>query len=201
MDPRTSRYYTYIRPVFTNPKVRSYSPIIFSIFTMMLFGFFAIRPTIGTIIGLQKGIEEQKQILATLETKSDNLVLGNTNLQNIDEETRQKIDRLLPTYTDAPSLISALTTLAEQVDASISGLQVEAVELVGPPTGFVAKEQLQELTFTFNISGNYLNFREALRAMTEFNRLLNINSIIISRTPDGIQVMSINAKAFFFKAI
>ena len=124
-----SRYYTYIKPVIENKFVKSSAPYIFSLLTMTVFILFAIRPTISTILNLQKNIENHRQVLEALEKKENNLTAGRNNLQNLGLEKRQKVNSSLPENADITSLISSLRNSSGR-EASVSALQIQPVVLL-----------------------------------------------------------------------
>jgi len=199
LNPKYNRYYTYIRPLVRNKAVQTYSPFVFSIVTVMVLAFFAIRPTVGTIIGLQKSITEQTQIRDTLNTKSANLSEGKRNYQELSPEVQEKLALLLPDQTSLPDLINDLSSLTNNLEASISGLQVQPVEIIGLPNTPIKDAKLTEISFTYNVVGGYRTFNEILRRIQFSNRLIALDSVNITRATDESLVMSINAKSYFLK--
>lgn len=197
MNPKNSPYYTYIKPIIRNQYVRNYSGFAFGIITIMIFAFFAIRPTISVIIGLQKSIAEQKTILESLNQKSQTLEEARANLNNLDPKTVAKIDSLLPTNINLTPLIEYLNNLANQSNASISALQFQPVGITGSPTnGTLAT---QDIDLTFNLQGTYAQFQYIIQNLNRGPRLLDIQSIGVSRSNDNVLILSVNAKAYFLK--
>lgn len=197
MNPRFSRYYTYIKPILRNTTVKTYSPIVFSIVTMFIFGLFAVKPTISTIISLQKSIQEQKQVLEKLTTKAENLSLGKSNYQNIDPATKIALNNLLPDKTDLPTLIDDLASLSNGLEASVSGLQFQPVNLVGQPVKLKKDAKLQRVDFTYNLQGTYPQFNEFLNRLANSKRLISVQSVTITRSGETGLLMSLNANAYF----
>ncbi len=197
MNPQFTRYYTYIRPVFKNKTVRSYSSAAFSIVTIIIFAYFAIRPTVGTIIGLQKSIKEQSDVFDQLKSKAQNLSLGKSNFDQLDPIVKSRITSLVPNKTDLPSLLIDLSSLTNNLEASISGLQIQPVELVGLPAQLNPDSKLQEIDFTYNIQGGFSQLRELLNRLSLTNRLIAVQSINIGRSGDKGLIMTVNAKAYF----
>jgi hypothetical protein len=60
-SPKYSRYYTFIKPVIEHRFVRSFAPYIFSLLTVIIMMVFAIKPTISTILNLQKDLENNQK--------------------------------------------------------------------------------------------------------------------------------------------
>lgn len=199
MNPSYSRYFTFIRPVLRNRQVKTYSSLTFSLLAIILFSFFAIKPTVGTILSLQKSITEQQQVLQELNDKAQNLSLGKENLNKIDPSTLNKLNNLLPSKTDPTFLADALTSLALQNNASISGLQLQSVDLVGTPQKLNKSASIREIDFTLNVAGNYSNLVSLLSSLKSSPRLISVDSVNLNQVPDGPLVMSINAKAYFLQ--
>jgi len=78
---RYSRYFTYIKPLARLPIIKTYGPAIFSLLTMSVFIVFAIKPTIETILVLQKQLADSDKIVAQINEKTDNLSKGRENYQ------------------------------------------------------------------------------------------------------------------------
>ena len=68
-----SRYFTYVKPLIRLPIVRTYGATVFTIFIITIFIFFAIKPTIETILVLQKKLENSTEVLEKLQKKSKDL--------------------------------------------------------------------------------------------------------------------------------
>lgn len=193
-----SRYYTYIKPVIENKFVKSSAPYIFSLITVTVFILFAIRPTISTILNLQKNIENHRQVYGALEKKENDLTAGRNNLQNLGPEKRKKIDSALPENTDVTSLISSLRNSSGR-EASVSALQIQPVVLLDSkaksPT---APQSLGEVSFSYNIQGTYGQLLPTLYNLQRSPRLLNISSVVLS-SQEGATVLSVSGKAYFLK--
>src|SRR3990167_7353762 len=101
MKKRYNRYYTWIGPLLKKPQTRAYTFLILSIFTVAFFVFFAIRPTINTIIGLRKQIEDDQIVDTKLQDKINAL-----------SQIQAELDVLQP---DLPLIDTALPTKSEVV--------------------------------------------------------------------------------------
>lgn len=199
MNPQYSRYYNYIKPFIRNRAVRVYSSVIFSLISITIFGLFAIKPTLATIVSLQKSIEQQQQILDTLNTNSLNLAQGKKNYDNLDPQFVSKLDNLLPNSTSLPNLIDSLESLAQSHQASISGLQFQPTELIGTPMTLAKEASLKEIDFTINVQGSFSQLTNFLSALEKARRLITVSSVNFGKSEDGPLVLSINAKAYFLK--
>lgn len=199
MKPQFSRYYTYIRPIIKNRTVKTYSSLLFSLLMVTVFSLFAIKPTLTTIVSLQKSIDEQQKLLDQINEKGAALEEGQRNYDQINPDAKRTLLGLIPNSTSLPGLIFALSSLAESLDASMSGIQIQPVALDGQPSKLNKQASLQDINFTVSIQGNYSQLTDFLDSVYRVNRLINVQSTAISKQADGNLVMTINARAHYIK--
>lgn len=165
----------------------------------MVFAIFAIKPTIETIISLQKSIEEQSALLKTIKEKSTNLSLARTNYQNINPNIKIKLQTLFPNSPSLPTLIQILSNLAETEQASMSSLQFQPVDLQTDPTVLKKDATVTEIPFTVNMQGSYQQLINILNKVSKSPRLISIDQVNFTKPEDGDLVMSINGKVYYLK--
>ena len=199
MNPKKNRYFTYIRPIMRSKFARTYSSLIFSLITIAIFSYYAVRPTATTILSLQKSIDEQTSVLNTLKEKVNALVSGKQNYENIPLSVKSKLENMVPENPALPSLINSLTFAAQTSEASISGIQLQPVILAPINTEPSKTAQIQEVGFTFNTQGKFANLMKLLTTLKRLDRLISINSISFNQPADSSLGMSINGKAYYIK--
>lgn len=199
MNPKRSRYYTYIRPITKSKFVKTYSSLIFTLITVSIFSYYAIRPTVTTILSLQKSIAEQNQVLNTLKQKVNNLVAGKGNYDNIPHSVKAKLADLVPDNPALPGLINSLTYAAQISEATISGLQFQPVVLENQSTTLSKTPSLNQVDFSLNVQGSFTNLMKLLAAVKRTDRLVTITSINFAKPLDGNLLMSITGKAYYLK--
>lgn len=199
MNPKSSRYFTYIRPIMRSKFARTYSTLIFSLITIFIFSFYAIRPTVTTILSLQKSITEQQDILSKVKEKVSQLSQGKTNYEDIDPQVKVKLENLVPDNPALGQLINSLNYAASQAEASISGIQVQEVELTGKSLETVRNPALTPIEFTLNSQGTYTNLMRLLTTLKRSSRLVSITSINFVQPPDANLMMSIHGQAYYLK--
>ena len=199
MNPKQSRYFTYIRPVIKSKGVQEYGPLIFSLIMVSFFSIFALRPTLTTIAGLQKAIETQNQTYDQLVQKIETIKTAKNNYLALNPKAREQVEQLIPNDTALPTLIEELRGIAKQYDASIAGLQFEAMELDGKPEKLVKTPAQKELLFTMNLRGNYSSIVQFIDSLTKINRVISIDAISMRTATDGALSISVNGRAHYFK--
>lgn len=197
-NAKYSRYYVYIKPVIGNKYVKSATPYIFSLLAIIIFVIFAIRPTILTIISLQKSIQDNQQTLDALEKKSRDLTDGKRNLENLDPNIKTLINTRLPDVVAVTTLINNLQITASKT-ASISALQVQPVTIYTNDSNLNPKQSLGEILFSLNAQGSYTSLLQTLDSIAKSSRLINITSVLLSKSAEGTIVLSISGKAYYLK--
>ncbi len=199
MEPKFSRYYTYIKPVVKNKYVRTYSSFVFSLITISFFTYFALKPTISTIISLQKSINEQQDIYNKITQKRRDLETARNNYLKIPPEVKDRIFKLLPNSTSVPPLVDDLNTVAILNQATLSAIQVDETELVGEPEQITKDNTLKELNVSITATGTYSQLMGILKSLSSSNRLVKLDSVVMNKPLDGPLVMILKTKSYFYK--
>lgn len=193
-----SRYFIYIKPVAKLPIVKNYGPTIFTLFAITIFIFFAIKPTVETILVLQKKIDDSNQVLEKATQKVNNLSLSRKNYDSLGQNITQKISAAIPDTVSLRSLIQNLEQSAKAREASISALQIQPLIIntkVDQKLG-----SLSEISFTFNVEGSYANLIEVLQDLKRSSRLISIENLSLSKVAEGEGlIMSLSGKAYYIK--
>lgn len=194
---RTSRYFTYIQPVLRMPIVKTYGSLIFTIITMIIFILFAIKPTIETIVLLQKDQENQTEILSKLKQKITDLNQGRDNYDRIPPETKDKIETLVPKTPNLSGVISILEQSAQSSGASISAIQFQPLT-IEKPSESVIDSKLEEILFTFNVEGSYESLKGVLGSLNSSSRLISITNLVFNKQ-EGSLIMAVTGKSYYLK--
>ncbi|OGE29507.1 hypothetical protein A2867_00880 [Candidatus Daviesbacteria bacterium RIFCSPHIGHO2_01_FULL_40_11] len=193
-----SRYFTYIKPVIKSPIIKNYGPAIFSLLTMSILIFFAIRPTVETILVLQKKLADSNEVLQKATQKAENLSLGKKNYDNLDQNIKEKISAAIPDTVSLKSLVQTLEQTAKIHEASVSALQIQP--LVVDTKVDERMGTLSEIAFTFNTEGDYTNLIALLQDLKTSSRLISIENLSISKVIDSqTLIMSLSGKAYYLK--
>lgn len=199
MNPKKSRYFTYIRPIIKSKFAKTYSSLIFSLITISIFSYYAIRPTVTTILSLQKSIDEQTTVLNSLKEKVDNLVKGKRNYENIPPSVKTKLTNLVPDNQALPTLINSLTYAANDAEASISGIQIQPVQLESKNSLLSKTAEIKQVDFTFNAQSSFANLMKLLTNLKRNDRLVTITAVSFIQPLEGNLVMSITGKTHYIK--
>lgn len=194
-----SRYFTYIKPFTKLPVVRNYGSTIFTLFTITILTFFAIKPTIETILVLQKKLADSDAVLQKITQKANNLSLGKKNYDNLDQNIKDAISTAIPDSVTIKSVTQTLEQTAKFHEASISALQFQPIVIDVKSEDKVGL--ISEIPFTFNTEGTYQNLIALLQDLKTSSRLVSVDSVSISKIVDGgaTLIMSLSGKAYYLK--
>ena len=192
------RYYTYIEPVLKSPIIKTYGYAIFTIVMTIVFIIFAIKPTLETILVLQKKLTSQQEIVSKLDEVIESLQTAQDNYRKIDDNILLKVNVAVPDNPDLTNLIRSLENTTAQTEASISALQFQPVVIDqnNPKENYT----LQELAFTFNVEGSYDNLKLILQNLKSNIRLVTIDNLSFNKVQGGkTLLMSVTGKAYYLK--
>src|SRR3989344_6331473 len=193
-----SRYFTYIKPITHSPIVRTYGSTIFTLIIITVFIFFAIKPTVETIIVLQKKLEDSNAVLKKVNQKVNDLSQGKTNYEKLPTFAKSQIETAIPDTARLKSVIQSLEQTAKSHDASISALQIQPLVLITKSQNQLGT--LSEIAFTFNIEGSYQQLASILQDLKSSARIISIDNLAIFKLPEGsVLIMSITGKAYYIK--
>lgn len=193
-----SRYFTYIKPISKLPIVKTYGSTIFTLFIITIFIFFAIKPTVETILILQKKLSDTSQVLEKVNKKANDLSQGKENYDKLDPQIRTKIIQNIPNNIELRSITQTLEQTALTHQASVSALQIQPIVIEPKVSNIVGS--LTEIDFTFNIEGDYKNLIAALQDLSASSRLISVDSLSLSKVSVGSElIMSITGKAYYLK--
>lgn len=189
------RYFLSVKAFYQKKQARVYTGIVLSILTMAFFGFFAIRPTLVTISGLLKEIQDKKEVVNQMDQKINNLTKAQTNYNQIKEKL-YLVDQSLPQDPGLSVLIKQLEALARLSSVNFESVRFEKTNLQGE----TEKKENQEVTFSLVLSGNYQNLKNFLNSLDTLRRIILVESFAFrSTTEEEIQILtlSVNAKAYY----
>lgn len=193
-----SKYFTYVKPAMRLPIVKTYGSTIFTLLVMIIFILYAIKPTVETILVLQKKLEDSRQVLEKVNQKANNLSQGKSNYEKLDSNVKARLTTAIPDTVGLKLLIQTLEQKALTHQASISALQIQPLVLETKSDNKVGS--LAEVLFTFNVEGSYKNLISLLNDLKSSTRLISIDSLALSKLSEGAGlIMSITGKAYYLK--
>lgn len=205
------KYLFQIMQLYRNrADVRAFLEILLSLFTVAIFGVFAIKPTVVTIGGLITEIRSKTQISQQLDQKIQALAAA----QQIYEQEKAKIALLETAIPTSPALedyVKQAELLAIDHQVSIEIVSVKNVPLIGeavlsettvvpeseedtvepfPPNG-------QAIEATLAVSGAYQDLLAYLKDIEEARRASLMDSVSfnsVATTADEVLIMTMQKR-------
>lgn len=207
-------------PLFKDPAVQAYTMISLSLFTIAFFGFLAIRPTLKTIVVLNRQIEDKAAINQKLDDKINTLIKAQEEYQKL-QPLLPTIYTLLPDAPDFPLLVRKLELLTENKEATLSGIQFSPIILYGnapqpvpaqveqpakqeattaqpSPAVTIREVPLTPISFTLSYGGTYQNLVSLLERLTTFDRLITIETIRLQKDQQVKITVGVSTNAYYY---
>lgn len=196
---RFSRYYTTLEPILARPLVRAYSVLVLSFFALAFFGYFAIKPTLITIVTLRRQIRDARFVDQKLQEKINALSVASTNYEMIKPDL-DLVMAALPQEVRFAQAIKTIERIATESGVIISGLNFQTANLSSPPTTGTTKESKETaIGFNLTIGGNYLNLSDFLKRLTFHERLFTVERMELSnKKEEGLRFV-LTGQTYFFQ--
>lgn len=196
---RYRRYYQSLEPILGKAKSQNYTAVVFSFLAVSLFGWYAIRPTIQTIIMLRREIQDKTEISRKMEDKIGALIEAQAAYSQA-EKFLPAVSEAMPGSPEGIPLIIQLRTLADSAGVAFKAVQMPALPLLGTQATASATSKAastgkqQSFEFSISVTGDYSAIQTFLLGLIEMRRVVIINSISVipdkaeepSASPSGL---------------
>lgn len=190
------RYFRSLEAVSKRQTSHIYSSVILSLLAISLFGWYAIKPTIQTIIFLRREIEDNKKVSRQMEEKIAKLIQAQAAYQAV-QASLPLASQALPANPELVELANQLKHLALSVDASVSAIDAGEAAIIGDQTALLNKneattaanpkapadvfQKVYDLPLLVAVVGPYKSVHAFLDGVTRMRRIATIKSMQISR--------------------
>ncbi len=195
------RYYQKLTELAKKPNARNYVTAIFTLLSVSLFGWYAIRPTLQTILFLRREIRDLTKVNDQMEQKIATLIEAQNALQAVQQDL-PLVAQALPQSPEVLNIVLQLRNLAQSSGASIAAIQVSQTPLApktpsdsstsqtpsqgtaGAPVAAVKRTErtVTAVPISVTLGGNYETTRSFLTGILSLRRMLTIDQVNI--TPD-----------------
>ncbi len=186
-------------PRLKEEKTRSYAAFVMTLLAIIIFGFFAINPTLGTIIELNKELADSKYVDQQFVEKISNLASLQASYTKLTNDIPIVLDAV-PSAPDIPTFLAQVQSVATVTDIQLSRLQVQPVDISNAP-----QPASSFLSFSFSIvaSGTKDQADNFVDGISNFDRLITVDNISIASQKDsgdlgsGTILLNIKGRAYF----
>ncbi len=186
------KYYKDLLPYFKREKNQKYFAVILTLGASIFFALFAINPTLSTISGLRKEVEDNKFVEQKLSQKVNNLSSLSTEYQSIQKDVSY-IHDAIPLQPEAPLLIAQIQSIAEGSAVAVTDLKVSTVNLVSQ-----AASSSSSFGFELTAKTNYEGLGVFTSGLINMQRVVSIDRISITKTDEADQNLEIEIKGSAF---
>lgn len=184
-------------PYLTPESSQKFFGLILTLVAISFFGFFAIRPTVSTILKLQKEIKDGQFVYDQLEVKIRNLSMLRKEYANLQNDLFIVTDAIT-IQPDAPLLFAQIQAISQKLNINIKKLQNFEVEILrnDKATG----KDYYSFSFAIAGTGSFENIYNFVEEVTNMQRVINIDVFAINNiTEQGGQSLGFNIQgtAFF----
>ncbi|OGG14941.1 hypothetical protein A2875_03190 [Candidatus Gottesmanbacteria bacterium RIFCSPHIGHO2_01_FULL_46_14] len=181
------RYYQIVTEMRKRPNTHLYTTIAFTFLSISLFAWYAIRPTLQTILYLRREIKDKTEVNQKMEEKITALIEAQNNLTQI-EPNLPLLSQALPSTPDIIRIMSQLNALAGVTQASISAVRVSDVSVTGATVSASVAQKPgtpYELSFGMTLTGTFEQLQAFLNGMIDMRRIITVEKINFSPSSSG----------------
>lgn len=183
--------YFKLLPSIKEERLQKFTTLVLTLIALSFFGIFAISPTLSTIAGLRKELEDNQFVDKQLQQKITNL----TSLQQKYTGLKNDLPTILASFPASPDI----PLLAAQVQAVagrsviIQNFQTFEVE--------ISKEKVQKYlsySFTLTAEGTYNDLNKFLSSLSGMQRIITLDILSLTKKSTGDSlVLTLKGKAYF----
>lgn len=198
-ESRYRRYATSVGNVIAKPKNKAYTTVVFSILAIALLAWYAIRPTINTILHLRREISDKKVVTQQMEEKIINLIQAQSTYRTI-EPKLSLLDTALPVDPQILSLATQLRNLTTLHGVTLTSLSAGSTPLISETvipkkiidanvpideTQKISKkdskdQHIIEIPLNASMTGPYSGIVGVLTGIEAMRRLLYVSTITLT---------------------
>ncbi len=175
-----NKYFPTI-PYLTPEGSQKFFGIVLTLCALSFFGFFAIKPTVSTILKLQKELSDSQQVLNQMETKIKNLTELRKQYFNLQGDI-PIVTSAITIQPDAPVLFAQIKSIAQTSSVIIKKLQNFEVEVLRNDKS--ANKNYYSYSFAIAGSGSFENISKFMQILTNMERVINIDIFSINNITD-----------------
>lgn len=177
-----SSYKTYVDKYYKardegeRQKIIAYFYITISLFTLSFFGFFAIKPTIETIVNLDKQLKDNREVLKKIKQKQTDLAKLTQEYEAMSGEIAL-IENAIPDSSNIPYLSRQIETIALRNNVVLTTLDFGSLDSEEQKSG-----ELASFPISISVEGNETDVNRFIRELTSIDRLLGFERFTTGKT-------------------
>lgn len=168
-------------PYLTPEGSQKFFGIVLTLCALSFFGFFAISPTISTILKLKKEISDNQLVLTQMETKIKNLTELRKQYFNLQNDL-PIIMNAITVEPDVHLLFAQIQSIALTSNIAINKLQNFEVEILKQDNN--AGKNYFSYSFSIAGTGSSENISKFVSTLTNMERVVNVDTFSVNNVVD-----------------
>ncbi|MBM3208793.1 hypothetical protein FJZ40_00665 [Candidatus Shapirobacteria bacterium] len=171
---RYRKYFLTIPRFYQYKRVRVYTGLILTLFTISFFAFFAIRPTIVTIASLVAEIRAKEELNQELDKKIQSVLAAQVAYSQIAPRL-VVLDAAFPVGKRFAGLLPEIENAGNTSGASVSGIAFEGI-------GAVKEKEPKEISFSISLLGSFESLTKFLASSFSLPRAVKADAFSLSKS-------------------
>lgn len=188
-----SKYFPTL-PYLNQERTQKFVSIALTLLALSLFGFFAINPTISTILKLQKEVSDSEFVYDQLGTKIKNLSILRKQYASLQNDLPTIVDAI-PITPNTHLLFAQIQTIAKESNVKIRNLQNFEIEVL--KNSKVPGKQHYSYSFSIAGTGSFENISNFASILTNMQRIIDIEIFSITNQENQSLGFNIQGTSFF----
>ena len=175
---KNQRYKYYLlktKNLYQQPVVRISTTLILTLVIISFFGFFAIKPTLVTIIKLNKELKEKQEVNKVLGRKIDILSKAQASYAQVIDDLNL-VERALPQKAGFNQFASRINFLAFSNNLVLLSVSFGQFDLVAPSP----QPGVNTLSLSLSVAGSFTDIKNFLQELENIDRVVQIDSVSFS---------------------
>jgi Tfp pilus assembly protein PilO len=191
----------------SQPTLKMYLELMLSVVAMIVFSLFAVKPTILTIIDLNKEIKAKEIVSTELKQKIRNLQTAN-NLMQTESSNLPYLDQAIPKASTPETLVKQIEILGSESQLKTISFALSDAILYGQEKGTKRVSEFgelaegsNELSFDYSATGSYQDMLNFIKKLEDLRRPVKIDSFLINSTTTEsgkVLILTISGRVPFF---
>lgn len=180
-----------IRPYLYAPEKKSYTILGMTLFSLIVFGAFAIRPSLVTISRLRQEAKKAREAKIILDQKIQDLSQAQINYQ-LALEDLELVNKALPKDASVPAILETLAIAAGRNKIVLEKTEFGAV---------VGETGLKNLPLTVTVAGDLANIEKFIAELENGIRQMDVQQVKMNRGGEELEqlVAEINLVVYFYE--
>lgn len=191
------RYRRQVSKILESPQNRSYTVLGLTFIALTVFGAFAIRPTISTIITLNKKIAEGKEIERKMQTKIDTINSLQRQIYEYDRKVRFA-ENAYPSTSQIDNIIANIELIAKKYNLTVSSISPGAEITEEMEAQLLADVNAQSMSVI--LEGGLDDFQKFISHFENLPRQIYVNEIGFS-TQEESDLYRLTLEIIFFNSL